>query len=182
LDPGRRPEPTIPASLHDHRCGGQKSDHIAAHLVHEVVRPLVACQTRLPLALDDTPTQRYGPYVQGAGIHHSPTLGPAGSPHVYGHVRVVLGLLAVHPAWGVIALPLLARLYVRVKDLPRIDPKHKPEFRTKLEMGLELLCWAQFWLRPLSKLLWMVVDGAYAKAPFLKPALAPIQTHLENDE
>ena len=132
---------------------------------------MVDGQTRLTVALDDTPTQRYGPYVQGAGIHHNPTPGPAGSPHVYGHVWVVLGLLAVHPAWGVIALPLLARLYVRAKDLPCIDPKHRPEFRTKLEMGVELLRWAWFWLRFLGKPLWVVVDGAYAKAPFLKPAM-----------
>src|SRR5262245_2449800 len=56
----------------------------------------------------------------GAGVHHNPAPGPAGSPFVYGHVWVVLGLLAAHPAWGVIALPLLARLYVRAKDLAQI--------------------------------------------------------------
>ena len=152
-------------------AAGKRADNIAGRLIHEVVKPLVDGQTRLTVALDDTPTQRYGPYVQGAGIHHNPTPGPAGSPHVYGHVWVVLGLLAVHPAWGVIALPLLARLYVRAKDLPCIDPKHRPEFRTKLEMGVELLRWAWFWLRFLGKPLWVVVDGAYAKAPFLKPAM-----------
>ena len=38
-----------------------------------------------------------------------------------------------------IALPLLARLYVRKKDLPSIDPKHRPPFRTKLELAVELL-------------------------------------------
>ena len=76
------------------------------------------------LALDDTPTERYGPKVQGAGVHHNPTPGPAGGPFVYGHVWVVLGLLARHPAWGVVALPLLARLYVRRKDLPEIGRAH----------------------------------------------------------
>ena len=78
---------------------------------------------RITLALDDTPTERYGPYVQGAGIHHNPTPGPAGSPHVYGHIWVVLGLLAAHPRWGVIALPLLARLYVRASR----PAGHRPE-------------------------------------------------------
>jgi hypothetical protein len=151
-------------------AAGKRADKIASRLVDEAVKPLVAGQARLTLALDDTPTQRYGPYVQGAGIHHNPTPGPAGSPHVYGHIWVVLGLLAAHPAWGVIALPLLARLYVRAKDVPLIDPKHRPEFRTKLEMGVELLRLARIWLRPLGKPLWVVVDGAYAKAPFLKPA------------
>jgi DDE superfamily endonuclease len=151
---------------------GKQADNVAARLVHEAVKPLVAGQARLTLAIDDTPTQRYGPYVQGAGIHHNPTPGPAGSPHVYGHIWVVLGLLAVHPAWGVIALPLLAHLYVRAKDLPLIDRKHRPEFRTKLEMGVELLRWAKLWLGLLGKPLWVVVDGAYAKAPFLKPAMS----------
>jgi hypothetical protein len=108
--------------------------------------------------------------VQGAGVHHNPTPGPAGSPFVYGHVFVVLGLLLPHPAWGVIALPLLARLYVRAKDLVNIDPKHRPPFRTKLELAVELLRWAQMWLGLLGKPLWVVADGAYAKAPFLKPA------------
>jgi DDE family transposase len=130
----------------------------------------VAGAERLTRALDDTPTERYGPHVQGAGIHHHPTPGPAGAPELSGHVVVVRGLLATHPAWGTITLPLLARLYVRKKDLPGIDPKHRPPFRTKLELAVELLKWAKLWLGLLGKPLWVVVDGAYAKAPFLKPA------------
>jgi hypothetical protein len=118
-------------------AAGTKAKEIAARLVCEVVKPLVANQSTLTLAIDDTPTQRYGPFVQWAGIHHNPTPGPSGSPQVYGHIWVVLGLLAVHPAWGVIALPLLARMYVRPKDLPGINPQHRPEFRTKLELAVE---------------------------------------------
>ncbi|MCA1707576.1 MAG: transposase [Actinobacteria bacterium] len=148
---------------------GKRTDLAAAHLVHEVVKPLVAGADRLTFALDDTPTERYGPYVQGAGVHHNPCPGPAGSPFVYGHVWVVLGLLAAHPAWGVIALPLLARLYVREKSLGGIDPKHRPAFRTKLELAVDLLRWAVRWLGFLGKPVWVVADGAYAKAPFLKP-------------
>lgn len=105
-------------------------------------------------------------------MHHNPTPGPAGSPYVYGHVFVVLGLLATHPSWGVIALPLLARMYVRKKDLTGIDPKHRPEFRTKLELAVELLRWAEVWLGLLGKPLWVVADGAYAKKDLLKPAKA----------
>lgn len=153
-------------------AAGKKADHVAARLVLEAVKPMVAESPRLTLALDDTPTPRYGPHVQGAGIHHNPTPGPAGASHVYGHVFVVLGLLATHKAWGTIALPLLARLYVRKKDLPGIDPKHRPPFRTKLELAVELLRWASAWLGLLGKPLWVVVDGAYANAPFLKPALS----------
>ncbi|MDB5351385.1 MAG: hypothetical protein JWN86_2632 [Planctomycetota bacterium] len=135
-----------------------------------MVTPLVAKAGRLTLALDDTPTKRYGPHVQGAGIHHNPAPGPAGSPYVYGHVFVVLGLLVTHKAWGTIALPLLARLYIRKKDLPGIDPKHRPESRTKLEPAVEMLRWARPWPGLLKVPVWVVADGAYAKKEFLKPA------------
>jgi hypothetical protein len=153
-------------------AAGKKAEAVAAYLVRAVVTPLLGGVERLTLAIDDTPTPRYGPHVQGAGVHHNPTRGPAGSPYVYGHVFVVLGLLVTHPAWGVIALPLLARLYVRKVDLPGIDPKHRPAFRTKLELAVELLRWAQLWLGLLGKPLWVVADGAYAKREFLKPAMA----------
>src|ERR1700760_2230242 len=153
-------------------AAGKRADRIARRLLCEVVRPLLKGATRLTLALDDTPTKRYGPHVQGAGIHHNPTPGPAGSPYVYGHVFVVLALLVVHPAWGVVALPLLARLYVRKKDLPSIDPKHRPPFRTKLELAVDLLRWVKPWLDLLGLPIWVVADGAYASREFLKPAMA----------
>ena len=165
-------------SGHYQRCyvavaaAGKRADRIARRLLTEVVRPLLKDAKRLTVALDDTPTKRYGPHVQGAGIHHNPTPGPAGSPYVYGHVFVVLALLVAHPAWGVVALPLLARLYVRSKDLPKIDTKHRPEFRTKLELAVELLRWAKPWLGLLGLPIWVVADGAYASGEFLKPAMA----------
>ncbi len=80
-------------------------------------------------------------------------------------------MLARHPAWGVVALPLLARLYVRRITLPRIAPDQRPTFRTKLELAVERVQWAVIWLKSLGKTLWVVVDGAYAKAPFLKPLI-----------
>ena len=150
-------------------AAGRRTDRMAARLVHEVVEPLVAGSARLTFARDDTPTPRYGRQVQGAGVHHNPTPGPAGGPFAYGHVWVVLGLLATHPAWGVVALPLLARLYVRAKDLAGIPPDHRPAFRTELEMAVEPMRWAVAWLGFLGQPLWVVADGAYAKAPFLKP-------------
>ncbi len=152
-------------------AAGKKTDKIAARLLIVVIKPLLSRSERLTLAIDDTPTERYGPHVQGAGIHHNPTPGPAGSPHVYGHVFVVLALLVKHKLWGTIALPLLARLYIRKKDLPRIDPKHRPVFRTKLDMAVELLNWVSPLLKSLGKPIWVVADGAYANAPFLKPTM-----------
>ena len=152
-------------------AAGNRADRVAARLAHEVLKPLLVGLNRLVFALDDTPTPRYGPQVQGAGVHHNPTPGPAGGPFVYGHVWVVLGLLVGHPLWGMIALPLLARLYVRKKDLPAIDKKHRPKFATKLALAVELVRWAKGWLDFVAVPLWVVADGAYAKAPFLKPLI-----------
>ena len=71
-------------------AAGKKAEAIAASLVRTVVQPLVSGVERVTLAIDDTPTKRYGPHVQGAGVHHNPTPGPAGSSYLYGHVFVVL--------------------------------------------------------------------------------------------
>ncbi len=128
---------------------------------------------RLLFALDDSPTKRYGPQVEGAGIHHNPTPGPADQKFLYGHVWVTLAWITSHPWWGTIALPLLARLYVRRKDVAGLlRPLYGWTFRTKLELAAELIEWAARWLKYLGKSLWVVVDGAYAKRVFLRRAMA----------
>ena len=68
---------------------GRKSKSVAARLFLLLLRKLPS-QERLLLALDDTPTKRYGPKVQGAGIHHNPTPGPADAKYLYGHIWVTL--------------------------------------------------------------------------------------------
>lgn len=143
--------------------------------------PLLATQTfravktllppgRLLVALDDTPTPRYGPEVQGAGIHHNPTPGPAGEKFVYGHVWVTLAALAKHPDWGVYALPLQASLYVRRKDLDALPTDQRPPFRTKLQQAAEQLHWLKTWSGTRFSSLWAVTDGAYAQRPYLRAA------------
>jgi hypothetical protein len=71
-------------------------------------RPCLTGSARLLLAIDDTPTPRYGPCVEGCGTHHNPSPGPAGAKYVYGHVGVTLAALARHPDRGTLAWPLLA--------------------------------------------------------------------------
>jgi hypothetical protein len=153
-------------------AAGRKADLVAALIARRVLAPLLPGTGRLLLAIDDTPTRRYGPKVQGAGLHHNPSPGPAGGAFVYGHSWVVLGWLASHPSWGTVALPLLARLYVRRKDLPGLPAGARPEFRTKLELAAELARWAAAWLGGLGRPLWVAADGGYAKAPFLRAARA----------
>src|SRR5438270_13371166 len=62
---------------------GRKATAVAAVVFGSLRGPLDVPGGRLLLALDDTPTKRYGPEVQGAGVHHNPTPGPAGSRFVY---------------------------------------------------------------------------------------------------
>src|SRR5262249_44796252 len=91
---------------------GDKINSVAAALLRLAV-PVIAPQGRILLALDDTPSKRYGRKVEGAGIHHNPTPGPAGSRFLYGHNWVTMAWIVRHRWWGAIGLPLLARLYVR---------------------------------------------------------------------
>jgi hypothetical protein len=65
-------------------------------------------------------------------------------------------------------------LYLRDQDLSKLAPwnrKHFP-FRTKLQLGAELVLWVTSWLRYLGKPIWIVADGAYAKRPFIRAVLA----------
>jgi DDE superfamily endonuclease len=127
---------------------------------------------RIFLAQDDTPTPRYGPAVEGCGIHHNPTPGPAGEEHVYGHVFVTSALIKEHPHWGIIALPLMAQAYIRKIDLVGLPKERHRSFQTKLEMAIDQVRWAKLWLWGQFDELWVLVDGGYAKKSFLKPAKA----------
>ena len=53
---------------------GRKCESVAGILVRLILRQLPLPE-RVLFALDDTPTKRYGPHVEGAGIHHNPTPG-----------------------------------------------------------------------------------------------------------
>lgn len=150
---------------------GRKTQEVASRLLRLVQRS-IPLGDRILLALDDSPTKRYGPHVEGAGIHHNPTPGPVQQKFLYGHVWVTLAWLKRHPQWGTIALPLMAKLYVRAKDVQKLVPWYHWKFQTKLEQAAELVEWAARWLRYLNKPLWVVTDGAYAKRPFLRPAAA----------
>jgi hypothetical protein len=152
-------------------AAGRRCRSIAIRLLCHVLKPLLRLLPgdRLVFAIDDTPTKRYGPCIQGAGIHHNPTPGPAGEKYLYGHLWVTLAWLAPHPLFGVLALPLLALLYVRQKDVPKLNEEYPWTFKTKLELAVELVKWLLPWLDLAGKAIWLVVDGAYAKAPFLRP-------------
>src|SRR5437660_2816887 len=136
---------------------GRRTASVAAALLRWLLRDL-ARGDRLLFGIDDTPTPRYGPKVQGAGVHHNPTPGPTDQKFLYGHLWVTLAWLVRHPRWGTIGLPLLALLYVRKKDLPKIPARYGWAFETKLELAARLIEWLAGWARFLGKVLWVVVD------------------------
>jgi hypothetical protein len=141
-----------------------------AVVLFDRLRRGVAPGDRWLFALDDTPTERYGPQVEGAGIHHNPTPGPAQQRWLYGHLWVTCAWVARHPQWHTLALPLAADLYIRQKDLARIDADRRPDFATKLEQAAAQIAWIAQLLLGTDKPLWFAVDGAYAKRPVLKAA------------
>ena len=148
-----------------------KVSSIAYGLLRRAIE-IIGTGDRLLFAIDDTPTKRYGPKVEGAGIHHNPTPGPAEQKFLYGHLWVTLAWIVRHPRWGAIALPLRAMLYVRQKQIALLHKWYGVRFQTKLEMAAALVEWLAVWLRFLGKKLWVVTDGAYAKRPFLVRAAA----------
>src|SRR5438477_3254628 len=150
---------------------GRKVKYSASALLRHAVA-VIEPGDRLVFGLDDTPTKRYGPLVEGAGIHHNPTPGPADQKFLYGHIWVTVAWIVRHPRSGAIGLPLRALLYVRQKQIAWLTTLYGVTFQTKLQMAAELVEWLADWLRFLGKSLWVVSDGAYAKRPFLRRALA----------
>src|SRR5204863_759685 len=122
---------------------GRKTESVASMLLRRAVT-VVPPGERILLGLDDTPTKRYGPCVEGAGIHHNPTPGPADQKFLYGHIWVTLALVARHPLWGAVGLPLLGLLYVRKKDIAPLTTWYKVTFQTKLELAAQLFDWLAF--------------------------------------
>jgi len=150
---------------------GRKAGSMAMAMLFNIANsPAAAKQERIKLSLDDTPSQRYGPHVEGAGLHHNPTPGPANQPFVYGHNFVTLAWMVKHPEWGMRSLPVRAELYVRKKDLPKIPAWRRPPFRTKLTQAAELIQWAGSLLKTREKPIWLAVDGGYAKREVIQAA------------
>jgi hypothetical protein len=150
---------------------GRAAETMAMSVLLDIAEsPACVGQDRIRLSLDDTPSQRYGPRVEGAGLHHNPTPGPTNQPFIYGHSFVTLAWMAKHPQWGTISLPVRAELYVREKDLPKIPEGRRPTFRTKLAQAAEMIIWAGELLQFEGKPIWIAVDGGYAKREVIQAA------------
>lgn len=151
--------------------GRKQSDPFATVLFSRLRRTLDP-GPRWLFAFDDTPTQRYGPCVEGAGLHHNPTPGPTHHRWLYGHVWVPTAWLVRHPDWDYVALPLVADLYIRQQDLPKIDSDRRPPFASKLQLAADQIRWTAQQLQGTDKPIWFAGDGFYAKRPVLQEARA----------
>ena len=149
---------------------GRNAEAMATTLLLEVEHSPAASDEAITIAIDDTPSARYGPRVEGAGFHHNPTPGPAGASFVYGHSFVTLARIVTHPQHGTIALPIRSDLYVRQKDIAQIPSERQWEFRTKIEQAVDPLKWVKSWLGHREKPIWVVVDGGDAKRAVLQAA------------
>ena len=150
---------------------GRRWRELGRRVLVLVLKQAIANQQRVLVAIDDSPTKRYGPKVQGAGIHHDPTPGPAGPAFCYGHVWVTLAVIVRHRQWGTIGLPIWLWLYVRRQDVSKIPARHGWVFQTKLEQAADLVLRAAETLQFAGKDVWAVADGAYTKRPFVRPVM-----------
>lgn len=151
--------------------GRDKTDLFAGILFGQL-RPCIVPPKHWLFAIDDTPTKRFGPCVEGAGRHHNPTPGPTHQRFLYGHIWVTVACVVRHPQRHTVALPLLADLYIRAKDVDTIDADRRPIFATKLEMAARQIHWTAQHLQGTDRPIWFAVDGFYAKRPVFKAARA----------
>jgi len=149
---------------------GRNTESIATQLVALVLQ-ILPLPKRLLLVIDDSPTKRYGPKVEGADIHRNPTPGPADQTYLYGHIWVTISLAVRHPKWGAMAFPLRAMLYVRKKTMATIPKWRRWRFATKLQLAARMVEWIVPILKKAGKTVWIAVDGGYTKRPFLRRVL-----------
>lgn len=150
---------------------GRKIEPVASRVL-ALVMVVLPLPKRLLVVIDDSPTKRYGPMVEGADVHHNPTPGPADQAYLYGHIWVTISLALRHPKWGPIGLPLRAMLYVRQQTFDKIPACRRwGRFATKLQLAARLVEWIVPLLKKAGKTVWVVIDGGYTKRPFLERVL-----------
>ncbi|MHB8957368.1 MAG: transposase [Pirellulaceae bacterium] len=113
---------------------GRKTESVATRLVFLILQRLPLAP-RVLLIIDDSPTKRYVPQVEGADVHHNPTPGPSDQKFLYGHIWVTLSLALRHPLRGAMGLPLRAMLYVRRQTMSSIPKYRGWRFATKLQLA-----------------------------------------------
>ena len=106
--------------------------------VADLLGSFVSVGGRLLIALDDTTYGKTGKKVSGCGVHHDHSAKQNASRWVYGHCRVLVGLLIKpHGRWA--CLPMGQENYVPAKENEE-KPKKENWHKTKNGIAARLVC------------------------------------------
>jgi hypothetical protein len=150
-------------------CKGVEIFDTMHDIIIEQLRPVIATAATIRIVLDDSPTKRYGRKIEGAGYHHNPTPGRTNAKICFGHSWVVAVLVVTHPAFGEISLPIAAELYLRKKEIDKLQAKYKRTFQTKTAMAVKIVERLVPKFKGFGKPIEVIVDGGYAKDTVLLP-------------
>jgi hypothetical protein len=125
--------------------------------------------TYIRIVLDDTPTKRYGPKIEGAGHHHNPTPGKTDAKLCFGHSWVVATIVIAHPLFGEISFPIAAELYLRQKEIDKLKAKYDRQFKTKTTIAVEMIKHLVPKFKVFGKKIKIIIDGGYANESVLSP-------------
>lgn len=106
----------------------------------ELLGSFVSVDGRVLMALDDTTYGKTGKKISGCGIHHDHSAKQNASRWIYGHCRVLIGLLIKHHGrWA--CLPMGQGNYVPAKERKE-KTKKKDWHKTKNGIAARLVCFA----------------------------------------
>jgi hypothetical protein len=151
---------------------GRKSQELFDEMLHCIIEQLgnaLATASFIRIVIDDSPTKRYGKHVEGAGNHHNPTPGKTDATLCFGHSWVVATLVITHPLFGEISFPIAAELYLRKKEIAKLEAKYHRTFKTKTTMAVEMIKRLEPQFKAFEKTIEIIVDGGYAKNTVLVP-------------
>jgi len=138
-------------------------------VILEKLGPDITKMACLRIVLDDSPTKRYGKKIEGAGYHHNPTPGRTNADLCFGHSWVVAVLVITHPTFGEISFPISAELYLRQKEIDKLQEKYDRKFKTKTAIAVEMVERLTPKFKGFDKKIEIIVDGGYAKDTVLLP-------------
>ena len=119
------------------------SENLPWEVLHKFITLMIgnpAVDGRLLLPLDDSTFGKVGRHIAGCAVHFDHAAKANCSKYIFGHCRVVAGLLLfVHGRW--VCLPLIQKLYL---PLPKTAGKkvkltHAQWLKTKSGIGAELI-------------------------------------------
>jgi len=141
------------------REGAWSSEAVAQRVWSLCWRHCIAEGGRLFAAIDDTVAAKLGKHFEGLGLHHDPMNRQHPKRLSHGHCFVALAALGKQAEEHFVALFVAAALYV-----PEKACLEGHRFATKLELAARLAL--SLWSAP-EVILFLVVDGAYAKKSFV---------------